>query len=462
MSAIEHRIKELKKEVKTLMFSTNHLAEKLTLVDDLYRLGIYYHFEDEIREAIRGINDHFDNDINDIRLVALRFRLLRQEGYVVSPGVFSKFKDSEGKFKQELSYDVEGLIQLYEVSMLGTNDEPILKEARDFARGHMERMKGEEPHTAQIRRALEIPFHRGIRRLEARLYIPVYAKSKSCNTILLELAKLDFNHLQSIHRAEIQSFSVWSKKIGFMNSLPFSRDRDAECYFWSLGVWFEPRYSTERLFIAKVVKLITVIDDIYDAYGTIDELQLFTDVFERWNFQDLDGLPEYMRIFLNVFAVFMTEIEEELRKKGTLHHKHYIIESFKPLVRAYFQEAVWTNTGYKLTFKEYLNVSLMSAAHHMLTSVSLCLMAEDLSKDTLDWLLTVPKIVKACCMLGRLMDDLASSKFEQQRMHLDSSLQICMRDEGITEQEAIAKLNEMIENARKDVNKECLNPLPSQ
>ncbi|KAJ6822055.1 (-)-germacrene D synthase-like [Iris pallida] len=462
MSAIEQRIKELKEEVKTLMFPTNHLAEKLTLIDDLHRLGIYYHFEDEIREAIRGINDHFDDDINDIRLVALRFRLLRQEGYAVSPGVFSKFKDSEGKFKQELRYDVEGLIQLYEASMLRTNDEPILKEAMDFARGHMERMKGEEPHTAQIRRALEIPFHRGMRRLEARLYIPVYAKSKACNTILLELAKLDFNHLQSIHRAEIQSFSVWWKEMDLMNNLAFSRDRVAECYFWSLGVWFEPQYSTQRLLIAKLLQLLTVIDDIYDAYGTIEELQPFTAIFERWNFQDVDSLPEYMRIFLNVFAGFMTEIEEELRKKGTLHHKHWIIESFKPLVRAYFQEAVWINTGHKPTFKEYLNVSLMTAAHHMLTSVSLCLMEEYLSKDTLDWLLTEPKIVKACCMLSRLMDDLASSEFEQQRMHLESSLQICMRDEGITEQEAVAKLNEMIENAWKDINNECLNPLPSR
>ncbi|KAJ6837864.1 (-)-germacrene D synthase-like [Iris pallida] len=247
-----------------------------------------------------------------------------------------------------------------------------------------------------------------------------------------------------------------------MNNLPFSRDRVGECYFWSLGVWFEPRYSTERLFIAKLGNLVTVIDDIYDAFGTIEELQLFTNVFERWDFQDVDGLPEYMRIFLNAFAGVMIEIEEELRKKGTLHHKHYIIELFKLLVRAYFQEAVWTDTRYKPTFEEYLNVSLMSFAYPMVISVSLCLMAEDLSKDTLDWLLTVPKIVKASSVVCRLMDDLVSSKFEQQRKHIDSSVEIYIKEEGITEQEAITKLNEMIENGWKDINKEWLNSLPSR
>ncbi|KAJ6837877.1 (-)-germacrene D synthase-like [Iris pallida] len=463
MSAIEKRIKELKKEVKT-MFSTNDLAEKLTLVDDLLRLGIYYHFEDEIREAIRCINDHVDDDISDIRLVALRFRLLRQEGYAVSPDVFSKFKDSEGKFKQELSHDVEGLLQLYDASMLGTNDEPILEEAMDFARGHMERMLGvgEEPHTAQIRRALETPFHRGMRRLEARLYIPVYAKSKACNTILLELAKLDFNHLQSIHQAEIKTFSIWREELGLKNNFSFSRDRVAESYFWILGVWFEPQYTTGRLLMSKFGNLIALIDDIYDAYGTIEELQLFTNEIERWDFQDVDGLPEYMQIFLNAFAGFMIEIEEELKKKGTLHHKHYIIELFKPFIRANFQDAVWTNTGYKPTFEEYLNVSLMTSGYPLLTSVSLCLMLEDLSKDTLDWLLTVPKIVQASSVVLRLMDGLGSSEFEQQRKHINSSLQVCMRDEGIMEQEAVVKLKSMVEKAWKDINKEWLNPLPSR
>ncbi|KAJ6822070.1 (-)-germacrene D synthase-like [Iris pallida] len=444
------------------MFSTNDLVEKLTLVDDLHRLGIYYHFKDEIREAITSINDHVDDDIGDIRLVALRFRLLRQEGYAVSPGVFSKFKDSEGKFKQELSYDVEGLLQLYEASMLGTNDEPILKEAMDFARGHLQRMKGEEPRTAQIGRALETPFHRGMRRLEARLYIPVYAKSKACIAILLELAKLDFNHLQSIHQAEIQSFYVWSEEFSLMKHLPFYRDRVAESYFWILGVWFEPQYSTERLLISKLFNLMTVIDDIYDAYGTIEELQLFTNQIERWDFQNVDGLPEYMQIFFNAFTGFMTEIEEELRKKGTLHHSHYIIELFKPFVRANFQDAVWTNTGYKPTFEEYLNVSLVTVGYPLLISASLCIMAKYLSKDTLDWLLSVPKIVKASSILFRLVDDLFSSEFEQQRKHLDSSLQICMRDEGITEQEAVAKLKSMVDKAWKDINKEWLSSLPSR
>lgn len=220
-SGIELRVEELKKEVKA-MFGSNDLAKRLILVDNLQRLGIYYHFEEEIDEAITCFRDIDDDDIDDLRLVALRFRLLRQEGYAVSPGVFIKFKDRDGEFKQELSCDVEGLIQLYEASKLGTPEEELLDEASDFARVHLEHIvahRKDDPCAAQIRRALETPFHRGMRRLEARHYISVYQKkSKASNSVLLELAKLDFNLLQSLHQEEMRSFLVWWKELGLVDN----------------------------------------------------------------------------------------------------------------------------------------------------------------------------------------------------------------------------------------------------
>jgi (-)-germacrene D synthase len=49
----------------------------------------------------------------------------------------------------------------------------------------------------------------------------------------------------------------------------------------ALAVYFEPQYSAGRIFLAKLVMIMTVVDDIYDAYGTIDELELFTNAIER-------------------------------------------------------------------------------------------------------------------------------------------------------------------------------------
>lgn len=67
----------------------------------------------------------------------------------------------------------------------------------------------------------------------------------------------------------------------FKRKLPFARDRVVECYFWILGVYFEPEYSLARKFLTKVLAMISIIDDIYDVYGTGEELDLFTETVER-------------------------------------------------------------------------------------------------------------------------------------------------------------------------------------
>ena len=47
-------------------------------------------------------------------------------------------------------------------------------------------------------------------------------------------------------------------------------------HFWILGVYFELKYALARKTTTKVVAMCFILDDMYDAYGTLDELELFT------------------------------------------------------------------------------------------------------------------------------------------------------------------------------------------
>lgn len=73
--------------------------------------------------------------------------------------------------------------------------------------------------------------------------------------------------------------------MGLAPRLSFSRDRLMECFFWAVGMApLEPKFSDLRKGLTKVSSLITLIDDIYDIYGTLDELELFTATVERYFF----------------------------------------------------------------------------------------------------------------------------------------------------------------------------------
>ena len=66
-------------------------------------------------------------------------------------------------------------------------------------------------------------------------------------------------------------------------NLSFARDRVVELHFWILGVYFEPQYSFAWRILTKKIYMASIIDDIYDVYGTHEELELFTNAIKRFN-----------------------------------------------------------------------------------------------------------------------------------------------------------------------------------
>ncbi|KAL2456216.1 Germacrene-D synthase [Forsythia ovata] len=137
----EHQI--LKEEVNKLLAATpDDFAHKLDLIDSIQRLGVGYHFETEIEKSLKYVHDTYHNESygkldNNLHTTALRFRLLRQQGYYVSCGVFDKFKDKQGKFDESLISNVQGLLSLYEAAQFRVHGEETLEEALTFSITHL-------------------------------------------------------------------------------------------------------------------------------------------------------------------------------------------------------------------------------------------------------------------------------------------------------------------------------------
>ena len=62
----------------------------------------------------------------------------------------------------------------------------------------------------------------------------------------------------------------------------FARDRLVEIFFWLMGMIDQPQFRCCRINLTKLGSLITIVDDVYDVYGNLDELKLFTDAIERY------------------------------------------------------------------------------------------------------------------------------------------------------------------------------------
>ena len=98
---------------------------------------------------------------------------------------------------------------MYEAAHLRVHGEDILAEALTFTTTHLKAMVESlgYPLAEQVVHALNRPIRKGLERIEARWYISVYQDEAFHDKTLLELAKLDFNLVQSLHREELSNLA---------------------------------------------------------------------------------------------------------------------------------------------------------------------------------------------------------------------------------------------------------------
>lgn len=457
------RCEVLKEQVKMMLDQEMEVINQLELIDDLQRLGLSYHFGDKITSVLNGIyNRNSMNEMPNQRglyAACLEFRLLRQHGFDVSQDIFDCFKDEKGDFKPSLCKDLKGLLYLYEASYLESEyEESNLEMARKFAekilKKNLDDKKVDQDLVALVQHALELPLHWRMKRLEARWFIDIYEERSNRNPVLLELAKIDFNIVQATYQNDLKYTLRWWRDTCLAEKLTFARDMMVENFFWTVGIISDPQHGNGRRLLTKVVALITAIDDVYDCYGTFDELEVFTTAVERWDVNSIDQLPDCMKICFLALYNFVNEMAYDALKEQGVNIIPYLRKSWADLCKAYLQEAKWFFSGDVPTLQQYLNNAWISISAPVFLVHAYFCVDYPINKDHLEYLDNYHKIIRCSAMILRLANDLGTSPESDMLKSGDvpKSIQCHMKETGACEEKAREYLMFLIIEAWKQMN----------
>jgi len=86
----------------------------------------------------------------------------------------------------------------------------------------------------------------------------------------------------------------WWKNLDLASKLPYIRDRLVECHLASVAAYFEPQYSLARIIVTKIMMMVVVVDDTYDASSaTLPEVTALTECLQMYS----------LSLSLNVYAL---------------------------------------------------------------------------------------------------------------------------------------------------------------
>ncbi|KAF5193638.1 (-)-alpha-terpineol synthase [Thalictrum thalictroides] len=407
------------RDVRVMLEKPVGSLAQFEMIDALQRLGICHLFKEEINTSLEDMynckNSFFNNELYG---TGLAFRIFRQHGFQVSQEVL---------------------------------DEAISFSSKHL-RDHLKRANIEPNLAAQVSRSLEVPLHWRMQRSEARWYMDVYEKEENMNPALAQLAKMDFNMLQATFQRDLRNMMRWWTNLGVATKLTFARDRLVESFLASTGIAYEPQYARCREWLTKVMKFVLIIDDVYDMYASLDELELFTDAVERWDYKAMEKLPQYMKICYLALYNTTNDMAYDILKEQGFDILPYLARSWANFIKAMLVEAKWCHTSYTPSLQEFLDNGWISSSGSVFLVHAFFATQQEITSEALEGLDKNHDLLYCTSMMARLSNDLATSSAELERGDIASSVYCYMIEENASVGDARNHVRGLIRDTWKKLN----------
>ncbi|KAM0857511.1 hypothetical protein ACQ4PT_048419 [Festuca glaucescens] len=254
---------------------------------------------------------------------------------------------------------------------------------------------------------------------------------------------------------------------------PSGRNRLVECFFGAACIAPEPRLAACREVLAKIGSLLVHLDDVYDVYGTLDELRAFTDAIGRWDNAFAAGaaaLPESMKAMYAAIWTTSTGAADRVMKDQGYDVLSLYKKAWHELCKAFLVEVEWKYQSYRPRCDEYLDNGWITSTGPLLLlhafptlnlnlneaqqQVNACLGNQNNGGDGS---IKYPRLVELSSTIFRLCNDCATHKADSEQGDDEPSSIACyMREIGTSEEDARGVVqNTIVENWKELNNEAC-------
>ncbi|XP_004233800.3 alpha-farnesene synthase isoform X1 [Solanum lycopersicum] len=432
---------KLKEEVGCMFSNTTSPVAQLQLIDGIDKLGLSAYFEVDTKETLENIILYMktSSTSKDLYATALCFRLLREHGYHASQDMLKDLFDGKGK----LPLDMKTSLELFEGSHLSIDGENLLNDIRLFSTKNLKNL------SLDVDRLTSNPLAWRVRWYDVRKHIITAQNCNDTNPMLLKLAKLNFNIIQATHQKDLKDVIRWWRNVSIIENLEFTRERIVESFFFAVGIASEGEHGSMRKWLAKVIQLILIIDDVYDIYGTLADVQQFTVAIEKWDPEEVQRLPKSIQICFGALHDTMEDISVEIqRQKGGPSVLPHLKQVWVNFCKALLVEATWYHKGHIPTLEDYLHNGWTSSSGPLL-SLHVIL---GLTNENLHLCKNCQEIIYYTSLIIRLCNDQGTSTVELERGDVASSIICYMHQENVSEDVAREHIESIILNSWEKTN----------
>jgi hypothetical protein len=128
-------------------------------------------------------------------------------------------------------------------------------------------------------------------------------------------------------------------------------------------------------------------------------------------------------------------------------------------LRINLQVAKWVKAGHLPSFDEYLDVAGLELAISFTFAGILMGMENVCKPEAYEWLKSRDKLVRGVITKVRLLNDIFGYEDDMRRGYVTNSINCYKKQYGVTEEEAIRKLHQIVADGEKMMNEEFLKPI---